>query len=124
MSFLIIGLLVLSIGCDIRSSEPHKIQFTTQYQAVLLSNNKLYYGKVEFTDTPYILLKDVFYIVTQPDPATKAAKNVLIRRGTELHGPELMYIRAEHMVMIESVSPNSRIGKLIEEAESKGVGSK
>ena len=79
--------IILLAGCTPQAAAPTAVTFTTPYQAVLLSNNSVYYGKLAGFGTPNPVLTDIFYIVTQTDPTTKQSKNMLVKRGKELHGP-------------------------------------
>ena len=68
------------------------------------------------------MLKDIFYVqsqVVQQDQDKKEVKSILIKRGNEWHGPDLMYITTRHVVVIEPVSPNSRVAQLIKEAKAQ-----
>jgi hypothetical protein len=64
-------------------------------------------------------LKEVYYIQSQQDAATKQVNSVLTKRGSELHGPDVMYINASHILLVESVTPESKVGQLIQEAKAK-----
>jgi hypothetical protein len=77
----------------------------------------VYYGKVEGLGKAYPVLHDVFYVQTASDPNTKQASSVLIRRGKEWHGPDYMVINATHILLVEPVSPGSRVATLIAEAQ-------
>jgi hypothetical protein len=59
------------------------VKFETPYQAILLDNNQVYYGKVQGLGTPFPVLTDVYYVQQQVNQQTKDVKNILIRRGTE-----------------------------------------
>jgi hypothetical protein len=89
------------------------VKFKTPYQAVLLTNNNVYYGKLEGLGTAYPILRDVFYIQTTVDPNTKQSAAVLIRRGKEWHGPDFMVLNAQHVLLIEPVTEGSRVAQLI-----------
>ena len=91
----------------------------SEYQAVFLDNGQAYFGKLEKADSKYTLLKDVYYIQSQQDPATREVNIVLTKRGSELHGPDMMYINHSHILIIESVTPGSKVGQLIKEAQAK-----
>jgi hypothetical protein len=93
------------------------VKFDTVYQAVLLDNGQVYYGKVQGLGTPFPVLHDVYYIESHADPKTKEVTSVLVRRGKEWHGPEFTVLNEKHIVMIEPVSPGSKVAQLI--AESK-----
>jgi hypothetical protein len=113
--FVIVVFGLLFQGCG-QGSTP-KIQ--TEYQAVVLGNGQIFLGKAEFLGTEYVLLKDVFYIRSQVNQETKQVSNTLIKKGQEMHGAEQMYINTRHIVMIEPVSPESQVAKMIKEAKSQ-----
>ena len=90
--------------------------FSTPYQAVLLSNGAVYYGKLSGYRTRNPELTDVFYIVSKTDPETKQVTNILVKRGKELHGPDRMYLNGSQIVFVEPVGPESKVAQLINEA--------
>jgi len=89
------------------------VKFKTTYQAVLLTNGAVYFGKLEGLGTDYPILRDVFYIQNAVDPNTKQTSSVLIRRGKEWHGPDFMVLNARHVLLIEPVTEGSRVAHLI-----------
>jgi hypothetical protein len=116
LSLLMFITIIVMAGC---ATPPTAVTFTTPYQAVLLSNNSVYYGKLAGFGTPSPVLTDVFYIVSQTNPETKQTTNVLVKRGKELHGPDRMYLNASSIVLVEPVSTDSKVAQLIEEAAKK-----
>jgi hypothetical protein len=90
--------------------------FPTPFQAVLLSNGAVYYGKLAGFGTRNATLTDVFYIVSKTDPTTKQVTNVLVKRGKELHGPDRMYLNSNQIVFVEPVGQDSKVAQLINEA--------
>ena len=94
-------------------------KFDTPYQAVLLDNGQVYYGKLSRVRTNYPEMTDVYYIVRTEDPTTKQVKNVLVKRGKELHAPTVTFFDARHIVMIEPVGTGSDVAKLIQQSESQ-----
>jgi hypothetical protein len=96
----------------------HPTPFPSTYQAVLLDDNQVFYGKISGLDSPFPVLTEVFYIKTGADPQTKEVKNVLVKRGKELHGPDRMYLNPRHIVLIEPVGPDSQVAKLISESRN------
>ena len=94
----------------------HSTAFATPYQAVLLSNGAVYYGKLAGYGTRHPILTDVFYILSKTDPDSKQVTNVLVKRGKELHGPDRMYLNASQIIFVEPVGPNSKVAQLINEA--------
>lgn len=113
---LVFATIILMVGCTPPPSASTAVAFTTPYQAVLLSNNSVYFGKLAGFGTPNPVLTDVFYIVTQTDPTTKQTKNMLVKRGKELHGPDRMYLNANSIVFVEPVGTDSKVAQLISEA--------
>jgi hypothetical protein len=115
-SLLVFITLILMAGCAV---PPNAVTFTTPYQAVLLSNNSVYYGKLAGFGTPSPVLTDVFYIVSQTNPETKQVTNVLVKRGKELHAPDRMYLNANSIIFVEPVGTDSKVAQLIDEASKK-----
>ena len=111
---LVFSTMILLAGCP--APPPTAVAFSTPYQAVLLSNNSVYFGKLTGFGTSSPVLTDVFYIVTQTDPTTKQTKNILVKRGKELHGPDRMYLNANSIVFVEPVGADSKVAQLISEA--------
>ena len=90
--------------------------FPTAYQAVLLSNGVVYYGKLAGYNTHHPILTDVFYLIRNIDPTTKQVTNVLVKRSKELHGPDRMYLNPSQIVFVEPVGADSKVAQLISEA--------
>jgi hypothetical protein len=95
----------------------YAVQFPTPYQAVLLSNGSVYFGKLQGYGGRDPVLTEVYYIVTQTNPETKQANNVLVKRGKELHEPDRMYLNPQLIVFVEPVGPNSKVAQLIAQAK-------
>jgi hypothetical protein len=55
------------------------VKFDTVYQAVLLDNGQVYYGKMQGLGTPFLVLRDVYYVESHADPETKQVTSVLVR---------------------------------------------
>jgi hypothetical protein len=89
------------------------------YNAVLLDNNAIYFGKLTDLGSDYPVLTDVFYIQTSVNQETKQQSNMLVKRGKEWHAPDKMVLNARHIVMIEPVTAGSTVAKLIAQAGGK-----
>jgi hypothetical protein len=112
-------LLLLGTGCAAPKMEPTAVTFSTPYQAVVLINNSVYYGKLTGWGTSNPELTDVYYILSKTDPDTKKTSNMLIKRGKELHGPDRMYLNASQIILVEPVGPDSKVAQLIAEASKQ-----
>lgn len=102
-----------------KASASAKPKFDTVYQAVLLDNGQVYYGKLEGLGTAFPVLTEVYYVEHQVNPQTKEVKNVLVRRGTEWHAPDRMILVGSHIVLVEPVSPSSKVAQLISDLKSQ-----
>ncbi|MGH9375426.1 MAG: hypothetical protein ACRD1J_04595 [Terriglobia bacterium] len=116
---LAVAVIVLAIEVTSlrRSDDPPN--FNSTYEAVLLDNGQVYYGKLSRMGTSYPEMTSVYYIVRTEDPATKQVKHVLVKRGKELHGPTETFFNVRHIIMVEPVSPNSEVARLIAQSEAQ-----
>lgn len=94
------------------------LQFDTPYQAVLLSNGNVYFGRLRDYGGRFPVLTDVFYIQSSVNAQTKQAVNVLVKRGQELHSPDRMYLNPSQIILVEPVGPNSKVAQLIYEQKT------
>jgi hypothetical protein len=92
-----------------------RINFGAPYQAVLLTNGQVFYGRLDKLGSPFPVLTEVYYVQSQVNQETKQVSNTLIRRGKEWHGPDRMILNGAHIVLVEPVRTDSAVGKLIEE---------
>ena len=81
--------VVLHFWWEPRSKTP---VFETAYQAVLLSNGSVYFGKLDRLWSPYPVMTDVYYVQSRSNPDTRQTTNVLVKRGSELHAPNKMIL--------------------------------
>ncbi|MBI2411633.1 MAG: hypothetical protein HYV24_00275 [Deltaproteobacteria bacterium] len=110
-------------GCDkgpVDGTLPRKL--TADYHAVFLDNGQVFFGRLKAPSSDFIELTDVFYVRSETNKETKEVRSVLIKRGQEWHGPDMMFVNSKHVTLIEPVSPGSKVGELIKEAASKGAG--
>ncbi len=123
LTILIAALVAMVMGGVTAYFSQHvfhaKVDLTTPYQAVLLSNGAAYFGKLEGLGTPYPILREVYYVQSRQNPETKQVMNMLVKRGNELHGPDRMILNANDIVFIEPVNPSSRVAQLIAEQKAK-----
>jgi hypothetical protein len=129
--WIVAGVLVIAaaawqIAGNVRGSS---VDFSTPYQAVLLTNGSVYFGRLQGYGSPHPVLTDIYYIVTQTTPQEKPEKpgsqppasqvnNILVKRGKELHEPDRMYLNPEHILFVEPVGANSKVAQLIVQAQA------
>lgn len=87
------------------------------WQAVFLTNNQVYFGKLSDTKGDYIELTQVFYLQSDQslNDKQKDTSNLnLIKLGAEIHGPEdAMYIAKKQIIFWENLKSDSKIVKII-----------
>ena len=82
------------------------------YQAVFLTNNQVYFGKLAKQNSQYPVLTDIYYLrVTQPLQPSQPNPNIsLIKLGDELHGPaDKMEINRDQILFVEDLKPDSQV---------------
>ena len=121
MKTFVIGLVVGAILSTVAAywMSQREVRFTTPFQAVLLDDNQVYYGKLSGYGTAHPILTEVYYVKSGVDPQTKETKSVLVKRGKELHGPDRMYLSTQHIVVVEPVGTGSQVAKLIEQSKNE-----
>lgn len=97
-----------------------------KYQAVFLTNNQVYFGKLSKLGSDFPILQDVFYLqLAQPlqpqDPKAAAQPQVnLVKLGGELHGPEdEMQINQNQILFVENLRADSQIVRAIIDFKTK-----
>jgi hypothetical protein len=118
--WMIAGLVLIAVGImliveHMRGSHNSEVKFLTPYQAVLLTNGSVYFGKLQGYGSSAPELTQVYYVVSQTNPETKQVTNSLIRRGQELHKPDRMYLNPRQILFVEPVGTDSRLAQLIKE---------
>jgi len=96
-----------------------KIELTTPYQAIQLSNGAAYFCKIEGLGTPFPVLREIYFIQSRQDPETKQVTNTLLKRGSEWWQPDRMIVNASNIVFVEPVDPKSRVAQLISQEKQK-----
>jgi hypothetical protein len=110
---VILVLVAVVVSLFVAGSSHKSLKFDTAYQAVLLSNGNVYFGRLEDYGGRFPVLTDVFYIQSNVNPDTKQTMNVLVKRGKELHSPDRMYLNPSQIILVEPVGPNSKVMQLI-----------
>jgi hypothetical protein len=109
-SALMVALAVIAAGWML--SHPSAVSFEQTYQAVLLSNGQIYFGRLEGYGTENPVLREVYYVQSGLNEQ-KQPTNILLKRGKEWHGPDRMYLNPRQIIMVEPVGPTSRVYELI-----------
>lgn len=113
VSLAVLAGLSLFVGCG-----GSDLNFPTEYQAVFLDNGQVFFGKLSDPGSPYLTLRDVYYVQALVEQDKKKTANVLVKRGSEWHNPDFMRINTRHVVVIEPVGPDSLVAQLIKKAKA------
>lgn len=86
-----------------------------QYQAVFLTNNQLYFGKIKQIDRDSIRLESIYYFQNQQTGQNQDPKQLSLNKlGNELHGPEdVMFIERRQVIFWENLKDDSKVVQAI-----------
>jgi hypothetical protein len=118
---MILGAMMFFQGCDKQGGAKENIALTTEYQCVLMNNGQYFFGKMEKAGSAYPVLRNVYYVRQQMDPATKEMKSTIFKRSMEPFQPDMMYINASSIALIEPVAPGSKVAMMIKQAEAQST---
>jgi hypothetical protein len=119
---VIVGAVIIALSILLASwigTRTHAVQFDKPYQAVLLSNGQVYYGRLDGYGTDHPVLREVYYIQSSVNPQTHEQSNILTRRGKEWHGPDRMYLNPSQILMVEPVGTDSKVADLIKDLKTQ-----
>jgi hypothetical protein len=121
---------------QLASSEPEQV-IPSEYQAVFLTNNQVYFGKIVTVNSTYIKLVDIYYLqlqealqpassggtsskVSTTDSTSSDSSSVqLIKLGSELQGPEdQMNINREQVLFWENLKPSGKVTQAIDKYQN------
>lgn len=99
---------------------------STAYQAVFLSNNQVYFGKVMHEHDQYVELTDVYYLQVnrslqgEGEESEQKSDIALVKLGSELHGPnDLMRVNRDGILYIEELRDDSQVVQAIAQHKNK-----
>jgi hypothetical protein len=82
----------------------------TRYQAVILSNDKVYFGKLESISEDFFRLDSAFFLRETRDDADAEPVRALLPVNREIHAPDnTMLIRKDEVVLVENLAKDSPI---------------
>jgi hypothetical protein len=117
-----IALIILGVVFMVQPAIPAKVPTAAaidanRYYAVLLTNNSVYFGKLQGLGSAFPVLTDVYYVQSTVDQGTKEVHNTLVKRGQEWHAPDRMILNDKMIVFVEPVGDGSMVQKLISESK-------
>ncbi len=90
---------------------------TETYQAIFLTNNQIYFGRLKNISSDYLILSDVYYVKVKEDGAGQ-----LVKLGMgEPHGPkDEMVINQDQILFWENLKFDSPVVKTIQSIQFQG----
>lgn len=120
---VIAGLIYLGILLlDKKTNQAGGAVLKDKYQAVFLTNNQVYFGKIESLNESGITLKEIYYLQVQnaDDKNAKDQNLSLAKLGSELHGPEdKMFINDDQVLFWENLKDDGKVVQAIKNNTAK-----
>jgi hypothetical protein len=83
---------------------------SSRYQAVILSNDKVYFGQLASVSDTYYELDNAFFLRETRESAEAEPERALLPVNREIHAPDnSMLIRKEEVVLVENLAADSPI---------------
>jgi len=122
---LIIILIVIILGLVFMLVKDRIVNYSSEWQAVFLSDGDVYFGKVIKINEQELILQNIYYLKERQNlQGGGASANVgdisLIKLGDEKHGPtDEMQINRDKVMYVESLKEDSRVVEAILKHENK-----
>lgn len=83
---------------------------STRYQAVILSNDKVYFGRLQEAGPEFFELRDAYFVRETVATEEAEGRRQVLPISREIHTPEnRMLVRKAEVVIVEDLSPQSEI---------------
>lgn len=109
---LVLGALgMMAFGSDDSDGNPFAGRIDEdRYQAVILSNDKVYFGRISDASSTFFALDDAFFLRETREDENAAPQRALLPVNAELHAPEnRMLIRKDEVVLVENLAEDSPV---------------
>lgn len=91
-----------------------------RYQAVFLSTDQVYFGRIIELNNKYINLSDVYYLSAQKSDDQKETNLELVKLGCEVHGPQdQLVVNRDQVTFWENIKDDSTVVKGIKQLQEK-----
>lgn len=99
---------------------------TSQFQAVFLTNNQVYFGHLKDIGSKNPVLTDIYYLQSSPNNPQQGSQTTaqtqlsLVKLGKELHGPEdSMKLQKDQILFWENLTNNGKVVQAIHDNQKK-----
>lgn len=128
----VLVILVLAVGLwSYMSNRANAIGAveSNHYQAVFLTNNQVYFGKIKSISGSTVKLTNIYYLQASqttpqnsnnPQQSQNNQNLSLVKLGSELHGPEdVMYVDRKQVLFWENLKDDGKVVQAIKSNQSK-----
>ncbi len=134
VALAVIGIIIALLGAMLLGNQAYtlfksggekKLVEADTYQAIFLTNDQIYFGKLIDITGDFMVLDDVYYVKLEEqlsaDGSSKTTKGRLVRLGeSEPHGPEnQMIVNRGQVLFWENLSFESQIYQSIQSSKIK-----
>lgn len=119
VGLIIVGLLIAAVVGVLLTARPasedHFID-NGKLQAVFLTNDQVYFGKIDSINSKYLVLSDIYYLQSSTTNKTSSTNgNVsLVKLGCELHKPQdQMVINQQQVSFWENLQSDGQVAKAV-----------
>jgi hypothetical protein len=90
---------------------------SSDYQAVFLSSNEVYFGKLTVpSGSDFCYLKHVYRLTVSPGSKGKPSQRTLVRITSDIQGPlDELVINRRSILYVENLNPNGSAAKLLQQ---------
>lgn len=89
-----------------------------EYQAVVLTNDRVYFGRLQGRRGEFFLLTDVYFLRDAAAEGAGDPVRQVVPLTAELHGPEdRMLIHESQLVLVENLAPGSAVLETIHDLD-------
>ncbi|MGI8967916.1 MAG: hypothetical protein ACR2GA_02280 [Chloroflexota bacterium] len=89
---------------------------TSRFQAVFLSSNEVYFGRLGCGEDAFCTLRDVHRLTVLPSAHPgQPVQRLLVRVTKDIHSPlDLMVINRSQILYVENLNPNGKVGRFLQ----------
>lgn len=115
LAALVLGLLLGGFAMTLLSEEDDGDTFggvidASRYQAVILSNDKVYFGRIDDVSDDFYELDEAFFLRETRASEEAEPERALLPVNREIHAPDnTMLIRKDEVVLVENLAEDSPI---------------
>jgi len=115
IALAVIVLLAFTVIRALTASDPLASAIkSNEYQAVFLTNQQIYFGKLSSPGGDFYYLRHVYYLASQANGRGRGLQRTLVKLTADLHSPEdLMVINRSQILFVENLQPKGQAARLM-----------